>query len=123
MLLDHAETMEYRVSFKQVDFASFNPVYTPSLYNNYLWGFPGDASGKEPACQCRRRERHCWRSAWQPTPVFLSGEFHGQRSQEAAVHRVSKSRTRMKRLSTHTQLSKVIISFLEQVLYLHCLGS
>jgi len=21
-----------------------------------------------------------WRSAWQPTPVFLSGESHGQRS-------------------------------------------
>ena len=21
-----------------------------------------------------------WRRAWQPTPVFLSGEFHGQRS-------------------------------------------
>jgi len=21
-----------------------------------------------------------WRKAWQPTPVFLSGEFHGQRS-------------------------------------------
>ena len=21
-----------------------------------------------------------WRSKWQPTPVFLPGEFHGQRS-------------------------------------------
>ena len=21
-----------------------------------------------------------WRRKWQPTPVFLSGEFHGQRS-------------------------------------------
>ena len=57
----------------------------------------GGASGKEPACQCRRHER-CgiahrtnsgfdpWvgkmplRRAWQPTPVFLSGESHGQRS-------------------------------------------
>ena len=54
-----------------------------------LWGFPGGANGKEPACQCRRRER-CgfdswvgkipWRRAWQPTPVFLPGESHGQRS-------------------------------------------
>ena len=51
--------------------------------------FPGDDSGKEPACQCRRRQR-CrfnpwvrkipWRSALQPTPVSLPGEFHGQRS-------------------------------------------
>ena len=45
--------------------------------------------GSPPACQCRRHKR-CgfdpwvgmipWRRAWQPTPVFLPGEFHGQRS-------------------------------------------
>ena len=27
----------------------------------------------------------------QPIPVFLPGEFHGQRSQRAIVHRVAKS--------------------------------
>ena len=52
-------------------------------------GFPGGASGKEPTCQCRRHRRcgfsACvgkipWRRAWQPTPVFLPGESHGQRS-------------------------------------------
>ena len=52
-------------------------------------GFPGGASGKEPACQCRRHKRHeldplvgkipC-RRAWQHTPVFLPGESHGQRN-------------------------------------------
>ena len=52
-------------------------------------GFPGVTSGKEPACQCRRRKR-CrfslwvgkipWWRAWQPTRVFLSGESHGERS-------------------------------------------
>ena len=51
--------------------------------------FPGGASGKEPACQCRRHKRHWfdpwvrkipWRRKWQPTPVFLPGESHGQRS-------------------------------------------
>ena len=51
-------------------------------------GFPGGASGKEPTCQCRRRERpefDPWvrkipcRRAWQATPVFLPGESHGQR--------------------------------------------
>ena len=52
-------------------------------------GFPGGTSGKEPACQCRRHKR-CgfdpwvgkipWRRAWQPTPGFLPGESHGQRS-------------------------------------------
>ena len=54
-----------------------------------LMGFPGGASGKEPACQCRRRKRlefnHWvrkipWKRAWKPTPVFLPGKFHGQRS-------------------------------------------
>ena len=54
-----------------------------------LLGFPDGASGKELTCQCRRQER-CglnpwvgkipWRRAWQPTPVFLPGESHGQRS-------------------------------------------
>ena len=55
----------------------------------YILGFPGGASGKEPACQCRRCKRLMfdpwvgkmpWRRAWQPTPVFLPGESHGQRS-------------------------------------------
>ena len=51
--------------------------------------FPGGASGKDPACQCRRPKR-CrldswvekipWRAARQPIPVFLPGESSGQRS-------------------------------------------
>ena len=53
------------------------------------WGFPGGVSGKESACQSRRHKRRRfnpwvtkipWRRAWQITPVFLPGEFHGQRS-------------------------------------------
>ena len=52
-------------------------------------GFPGGASSEEPTCQYRRHKR-CqfdpwvgkipWSRAWQPTPVFLPGEPHGQRS-------------------------------------------
>ena len=54
-----------------------------------IWGFPGSTSGKEPACQCRTCKRGRfdpwvgkipWRRAWQPTPVFLPGKSHGQRS-------------------------------------------
>ena len=46
-------------------------------------------SGKESACQCRRNKRLCfdprvgkicWSRKWQPTPVFLPGKFHRQRS-------------------------------------------
>ena len=52
-------------------------------------GFPGGTSGEEPAYQCRRPKR-CrfdtwvgkipWRRTRQPTPVFLPGKSHAQRS-------------------------------------------
>ena len=53
------------------------------------WGIPAGASSKEPACQCRRHKRCTfnpwvgmipWRRAWQPTPGFLPGRSHEQRS-------------------------------------------
>ena len=53
-----------------------------------LYELPRCASGKEPTCQ-RRRPKRCmfspwvrfpWKRARQPTPVFLPGESHGQRS-------------------------------------------
>ena len=71
-----------------------------SRFENYIWirvdplCIPRMAShvvlsGKELTCQCRRHKR-CrfipwvrkipWRGEWQPTPVFLPGESHGQRS-------------------------------------------
>ena len=52
-------------------------------------GFPGGDSGKEATCQQRRSKRLGfdpwvgkipWRRKWQPTPIFLPGESHGQRS-------------------------------------------
>ena len=49
--------------------------------------FPGSSDGKKKIClQCRRPEfnpwvgKIPWRKEWQPTPAFLSGEFHGQRT-------------------------------------------
>ena len=48
--------------------------------------FPVCLSGKESACQCRRHGfnpwvgKIPWRRKWQPTPVFLPGKTHGQRS-------------------------------------------
>ena len=55
----------------------------------YKRDFPSGFRSKEPACQRRRHRRHGfnpwvgkipWRRKWQPTPVFLPGESHGQRS-------------------------------------------
>ena len=52
-------------------------------------GLPSGTSGKEPPCQCRRHKRHgfdTWvrkilrKRKWQPSPVFLPGKSHGQRS-------------------------------------------
>ena len=52
-------------------------------------GSSSGSRGKESACQCRRCRRPGfspwvgkmpWRREWLPTPVFLPGEFHGQRS-------------------------------------------
>ena len=44
------------------------------------WSFPGGSDSKESACNTRDpslipgSERFPWRRAWQPIPVFLSGE-------------------------------------------------
>ena len=52
-------------------------------------GFPRWQNGEESSCQCRGSKR-CkfdpwvgktpWSRKWQPTPLFLHGESHGQRS-------------------------------------------
>ena len=87
----------------------------PTGYLFYTWycniGYSsGSASGKEPACQCKRRKKCSfapsvgkipWRRKWQPTPVFLPEEFMDRGAWKARVHRVAKSRTRLKRRSMH----------------------
>ena len=54
------------------------------LFLHYILGFPGDSDSKETA---RKRpgfhpwvRKIPWSREWQPAPVFLPGEFHGQRS-------------------------------------------
>ena len=68
----------------------------------FKWGFPGDASDKESACQFRRHKRHgfnpwlgkiTWSREWQPTLVFLPGKIHGQKS--LAVHGAAKSQSEL----------------------------
>ena len=71
--------------------------------------FPWWLSSKESTCQCRRHRRSRfdlwvakipWRRKRQPTPVFLPGESHGQRSLADYSPRGCKSQTR---LSAHTR--------------------
>ena len=58
-------------------------------FNHLIYGLPRWRTGKKSACQCRRCKRYRfdpwvwkipWSRKWQPTPVFLPGQFYGQRS-------------------------------------------
>ena len=62
--------------------------YGKAIYTQ-VWcrsGLPWWLSGKEPACQWSRCRfdpwvaKIPWRRKWLPTPIFLPGELHGQRS-------------------------------------------
>ena len=65
------------------------------LYFSLSWvqemGFPGGARSKESTCLCRRNRKPGFKPwvrkiprsrKWQPTPVFIPGKSHGQRSLE-----------------------------------------
>ena len=78
---------------------------------------PGGTSGIEPTCQCRRGKRRrfdpCvgkipWRRAWKPTPVFLPGGSHGQRSLVGYSPWDRREKDGQKRLSKHAH--KVTLS-------------
>ena len=105
--------------------ASNKPFMSSFIDSNQLWGagsilslvvetgFSGSTSSKESSCQCRRHKRHRfdpwirktpWRRAWQPTPVFSSGETMDRGGYWATFHRVTKSQTQLKRLSMHVSI-------------------
>jgi len=76
--------------------------------------FPGGASGKESACQCRRYKR-CrfnpwvgkilWRRVWQLLPVFSPVKSQGRGVWLAIVHRIAKSWTGLKLLGMLAPIS------------------
>ena len=83
---------------KELICSIFYLTYYSKYYSDiyFTLGFPGGTGGKEPACQCRRHKRNGfkpwvgkmpWRRKWQPTPVSLPGESHGQRSLESCSPR------------------------------------
>ena len=61
--------------------------------------FPGGSDSKSICLQCRRPRfdpwvgKISWRRKWQPTPVFLPGISHGQRSLAGYSPGVAKSQT------------------------------
>ena len=74
-----------------MDFSNIKVVEASIVFlpYGYTLAFPTGSAGKEPTCWCRRCKRQefdpwvrkiPWRRKWQPTPVFLPGKSHGQRS-------------------------------------------
>ena len=66
------------------------------ITTDYYTRLPWWLSDKVTTCQSRRLRfspwvrKILWRRKWQPTPVFLPGKPHGQRSWQATVHGVAK---------------------------------
>ena len=80
-------------------------------------GLPRWLSGKESACQCRKRRRHeinpwvgkiPWRRKWQPTPVLLPGKSHGRRSLVGYSPRGRKESETTEQLSTEHKVSVLV---------------
>ena len=65
---------------------SIRNVMTRVCWEQVVSKFPGGARGKEPTSQCMRCAfnpwfgKIPWKRQWQPIPMFLPGESHGQRS-------------------------------------------
>ena len=68
------------------------------LHFSVVWGFLGGSDSKESSAMQETWIRSLgWEDPLEkgmaPTPGFLPGESHGQRTWRAAVHGVTKSRT------------------------------
>ena len=61
-------------------------IYERLSMDSRMVDFPGGSDGKSICLQCGRPGFNTWvgkipwRRKWQPTPVFLPGKSHGQRS-------------------------------------------
>ena len=70
--------MDFRQQRVHYDWVTFS--------SHHRKGFPRWCFGKESSSQCRRCRfdlwvrKIPWKRKWQPTPAFLPGWFHGQRS-------------------------------------------
>ena len=69
-------------------------------------GFPGGSDDKESACNAEDPGlipglKIPWRREWLPTPVFLPGKLHEQRSWWATVHGVAKSPIQLSNFHFH----------------------
>ena len=77
-------------------------------------GFPGSSEVKASACNVGDLGsipglgRFHWRRKWQPTPVFLPGESHGQRSLVGYSPRGCKESDTTERLDFHVRSEDIL---------------
>ena len=111
-------------AFLEIFCVFFSNYWFIYIWIRCIWDFLGDTSSKEFACQCRRHKSHgfapCvrkipWRRKWQPTPVFLPGKSHGQRSLAGYSPWGHKESDMMKSLSTPLYMRCVICKYFSLV--------
>ena len=88
-----------------------------------VWGFPGGANGKEPACQCRRLKQVrplSWDDPGEehsnPLQYFSLETPMDRGMQQATVYRVTQSWTQLQLLSSSN--SKILITHCFRVLFI-----
>ena len=75
--------------------------------------FPGDSDSKEICLQCRRPglnpwvRKIPWKREWLPTPVFLPGEVHGQRSLVSYSHWGCRESDKTEQLTLHHTIALI----------------
>ena len=85
------------------------------------FGLPWWLSGKESTCQFRERRfdswvgKIPWRRKWQPTPVFLSGKPHGQRSLVGYSPWGHKESDTTEQLSNSNNLDLLLVETLDNI--------
>ena len=95
-----------------IEFWKMKRVYKDRRGKSQSRGLPRCLSGKESACQCRRHKfnlwvgKISWRKKWQPTPEFLPGKSHGQRSLAGYSPRGRKESDTTEHLSNSTWETK-----------------
>ena len=105
----------YHLGYNDVKYSALFLLTSSLLYFSYtklfviVWaiGLPWWLSGKESACQCRRRRfdpwvgKIPWRRKWQPTPVFFLENSMDWEAWQATVHGVAESRLSLEWLNSN----------------------
>ena len=83
-LISHQMARKGKFSVSEVKMKEEAVIFL--LFGYIILGFTGGSAGKESVCNAGNLGlipvigKIPWRRKWQPTPIFLPGESHGQRN-------------------------------------------